>query len=583
LSGIDPASQPGNSTVTGEGRNRGAGPVTISDKAGNSSAPTSVTGFNIDRTAPSITGVLPTGANAAGWYRGDVTVGFTCADPRLADGADGSGVAACPSDVLLKGDGANQSVTSATALDVAGNASAGKVVTGINIDGHEPQTTADNQCTAANGFCKGTTATVVLTATDVGPSGVKEIHYTVNGGAEQVAAGASTTLNIPTSGTGSATFSYFAVDNAGNVEPPSIGSLNYDNVAPTVTHKVTPAANAADWNNSNVTVHFDAKDTDPGSGLNTSSVTPDVTVSSETSTSGQVINGSATDTAGNVGTDSVTVRLDKTAPTITGAIVPGTTIVNGWYTGSVKVHFTCSDALSGIGVCPDDVTVTTNGANQSVTRTATDIAGNTANATVSGISIDNENPTITSVNVASGSYTLGAVPAATCTATDSFSGVASCKVVVTGGNANGVGTFNWTATATDKAGNTSTTTGTYKVTYRFDGFLQPINDTAHQVGAATSVFKSGSTVPVKFQVKNAAGQAVQATTAPMWLTPVKGGAMSLPVDETVVTVSADSGSTFKYDTGQYIYNWKTGTGGNYWQIGVKFDDGQIYYVNIGLR
>ena len=149
----------------------------------------------------------------------------------------------------------------------------------------------------------------------------------------------------------------------------------------------------------------------------------------------------------------------------------------------------------------------------------------------------------------------------------------------------GVGTFTYTATATDKAGNTTTLTGTYKVIYRFDGFLQPINDTAHQVGASTSVFKSGSTVPVKFQLKNSAGQPVQSATAPVWLTPVKGSAMTAPVDETVYTASADSGSTFKYDStaGQYAYNWKTGTGGNYWRIGVTLDDGQTYYVNIGLR
>ena len=28
---------------------------------------------------------------------------------------------------------------------------------------------------------------------------------------------------------------------------------------------------------------------------------------------------------------------------------------------------------------------------------------------------------------------------------------------------------------------------------------------------------------------------------------------------------------------------KTGTGGNYWRIGVTVDDGQTYYMNIGLR
>ncbi len=134
--------------------------------------------------------------------------------------------------------------------------------------------------------------------------------------------------------------------------------------------------------------------------------------------------------------------------------------------------------------------------------------------------------------------------------------------------------------------NTSVQTGTYKVTYRFDGFLQPINDTAHQTGLTTSVFKAGSTIPVKFKLKNAAGTAVQSATAPVWLTPVLGAKMSMPVDETAVTVSADSGSTFRYDATaqQYIYNWKSGSkAGNYWRIGVKLDDGQTYYVNIGLR
>ena len=587
LSGIDPATQPANSAITGEGSNLGAGPKTIADKTGNTSAPASVTGIKIDRTAPSITGLVPAGKNAAGWYRGDVVVGFNCSDPTLGDGTAGSGVASCPSDVLLKGDGANQSVTSAPAADKAGNASAGKTVTGINIDGHEPQTTADNQCSATNGYCTGSTANVVLTSTDVGPSGVKEIHYAINGGSEQVATAATKTVSVPLDGTGTAAVTYYAVDNAGNTEPANQVALKYDNIAPTVTHTVTPAANADDWNNSDVTVHFEAKDTDPGSGVVASSITPDVIANTETTTSGTVVNGSAKDTAGNVGTDSVTVKLDKTAPSITGAIVSGTKGGNGWYVGPLTVHFTCSDGLSGLAVCPDDVTVTTNGANQSVTGKATDKAGNTATATVSGISIDQEKPTLTTadVNVAGGTYTLGSVPTATCTATDSFSGVASCTVTVSAGNTNGVGTFTYTATATDKAGNTTTVTGTYKVIYRFDGFLQPINDTAHQIGATTSVFKAGSTIPAKFQLKNSAGTVVQAATAPAWLTPVKGSSMSAPVDESVYTATGDSGTTYRYDTtaAQYIYNWKTGTGGNYWRIGVRVDDGQTYYVNIGLR
>lgn len=581
LSGIDPSTQPAASPVTGEGRNLGAS-ASIKDKAGNTGNG-SVTGIKIDRTPLEIAAQMPAGKNAAGWYRGSVTVGFSCTDPDLADGSPGSGVGSCPSDVVVSGDGADKSVTSDTAKDVAGNPST-KTLTGINIDGHEPQTTADNQCTATNGYCTGDTATVVLNATDVGPSGVMEIHYTVNGGTEQVAPGASKSVSVPLNGTGAATLKYYAVDVAGNVEPTNTATLKYDNIAPTVTHTVNPKANAMDWNNSSVTVHFDATDTDPGSGVAAGSVTPDQVISAETPATGVVVNGSAKDTAGNTGTDSVTVKLDKTKPSINGTVVSGTLGKNGWYVSPVKVHFTCSDALSGLASCQDDVTLSNNGANQSASGSAKDVADNLVTASMSGISIDNENPTFTKVSVAGGFYQLGAAPAATCDATDSFSGLDTCKVAVTGGTANGVGTFNWTATATDKAGNSVSQTGTYKVVYKFDGFSQPINDTAHQVGTSTSVFKAGSTIPVKFQVKKADGTAVQSTVAPVWLTPMKGGAMSLPVDETVPTVSADSGSVFKYDTGQYIYNWKTpNTGGNYYQIGAKLDDGQTYFVNIGLR
>jgi hypothetical protein len=59
------------------------------------------------------------------------------------------------------------------------------------------------------------------------------------------------------------------------------------------------------------------------------------------------------------------------------------------------------------------------------------------------------------------------------------------------------------------------------------------------------------------------------------------------VDENVYSEPGTSGSTYRWDSTaqQYIYNWGTTKAqtGNYWRIGVKFDDGQTYYVNIGLR
>src|SRR5438132_4873726 len=129
------------------------------------------------------------------------------------------------------------------------------------------------------------------------------------------------------------------------------------------------------------------------------------------------------------------------------------------------------------------------------------------------------------------------------------------------------------ATATDLAGNTSTRTIHYSVAYVFSGFLQPINDTAHQVGIQTSIFKAGSTVPVKFQLRRVDGSVVSAIVAPQWLTPIKGAPLSAAVDESAYGTVATSGSTYRSDAAsqQYIYNWSTQglPAGYYYRIGVR--------------
>ena len=600
LSGIDPATKPADSTVTGEGRTLGATSATgISDKAGNISGTASVSGIMIDRKAPVITPSKPA-ANAAGWYTGNVTVGFSCADPALADGSAGSGVAACPSDKLVSGNGANQSVTSDPAKDMADNSAAGVTVGGINIDGLAPQTAADNQCTKSNGYCTGSTATVVLTSNDQpGLSGVKEIRYSVNGGAEAVASGTklttnsttgavSTSVSVPLDGSGEAGVTFYAVDRADNKEASNGVGLKYDNIAPAVTHTLDPKPNGDEWNNSDVTVTFSAKDNDGGSGVDTARTTAPVKVTADTPVTGQVVNGEAYDTAGNRGTDSVTVKLDRTAPTITGTIeLPaGTQKVGEYYNGPVTVKFTCSDALSGVKVCADPVTVTANGITD-VTGKTIDAAGNSTTSAAVNVKIDDVKPTITFTGVKQGGiYTQGTVPAATCTAEDGSlgSGVDSCTVAAaTGGNANGVGTLTATATAKDNAGNTATATATYRVTYKWNGFLQPITDTAHQTGSI-STFKAGSTVPAKFRLSNGA----QATVAPNWTTPKAGSFTLAQVNtESGATTLADSGSDYRWDATdkQYIYNWRTSAAdaGKQFTIGAQLDDGNTYPVTIALR
>jgi hypothetical protein len=313
-----------------------------------------------------------------------------------------------------------------------------------------------------------------------------------------------------------------------------------------------------------------------------------------------VVKGQAQDLAGNLGTDSVTVKLDKTTPTISAAATTAPN-ANGWYKGPVTVHFTCGDALSGVASCPSDQTLTKSGTNLGASGSVVDAAGNSASASVSGINIDTAAPTITINGVADGAiYTLGSVPAASCSAADpaladgsNGSGIDAngCKLTLSGGTANGVGKLTFTATATDRAGNITTVAGSYSVRYRFDGFLQPINDTGHVqtcgTGCTVSVFKAGSTVPAKFQLKDSNGNIVQSSTLPVWLTPVKGGPTTAPVDESTFADPPTTGGTYRWDSTaqQYIYNWGTAktAAGTYWRIYAQLDDGTTQYVDLGLR
>jgi len=129
--------------------------------------------------------------------------------------------------------------------------------------------------------------------------------------------------------------------------------------------------------------------------------------------------------------------------------------------------------------------------------------------------------------------------------------------------------------------------GTLTVQYRWDGFLQPINDTAHQSDLSASVFKAGSTVPVKFQLKNAGGSILQAAVEPEWIDPEQVGPMSAVVGESTYSDLASAGNSYKWDSiaQQYVYNWNTkGLAPGYWyRIFAQLDDGTIKSVTIGLR
>ncbi len=486
LSGIDAATVPGDTVMHGEGAGLTAAPQTVKDKAGNQASALGPV-VNIDRTNPTITAATdPASPNPAGWFNAAVTVTFTCADAL-------SGVKACSGPRVFDHDGTALSA-SGVASDNAEN-TAGASLDAIKIDTHAPQTVAALACNKVNGYCNGSTATVTLAATDPAPaagvitSGVREVQYRTGGaGAWSVAAADHAQATIALSGSGTALVEYRAIDNAGNSESVGASRIDYDTIAPTVTHTLNPAANAFGWNNTDLLVHFAA--TDDNSGVQAATITADRTVNVETAAT--TIDGQATDVAGNIGKDSLTVKLDKTKPTIS-ATATGTPGADGWYTSVVTVHFTCSDPgpiASQIAACTSDQ-ILDHG--QSVTSSATDRADNTAATTFGPVNVDGAKPTIQINGIASGAiYLLHGVPAPSCVATDvGPAGIdGGCQITVTGGLANGVGTFTYTANAKDKAGNATTATGSYQVRYAIKTgtafWLQPINDTAHTVGATTS-------------------------------------------------------------------------------------------------
>jgi len=165
-------------------------------------------------------------------------------------------------------------------------------------------------------------------------------------------------------------------------------SIAFDTTPPVMSAVRSIQPNANGWNNTDVSVTFQATDALSGVAL----ISGDATVTTEGEN--QSVTGQVVDKAGNVATFDVTgISIDKTLPVITGMRSPDAN-ANGWNNTDVAVTFQATDALSGVASISGDTTVTTEGKNQSVTGQALDKAGNVATFVVSGISIDKTAPVV---------------------------------------------------------------------------------------------------------------------------------------------------------------------------------------------
>lgn len=370
LSGVDPTTLPAPTAITAEGAGQVAGPVTVTDLAGNT-AEGQLSDINIDKTPPRLAFGAPSPRpNAKGWNNTDVSIPFTAADDLSGLAPDSP---ASPLLLTTEGQGVSEVVT---VQDRAGN-STSLASPAANIDKTAPTITAAAS-TPAGEYVAGTwtnqEVTVSFRASDELAGVVAEpppVLVRAEGGDQYVEASCS--------------------DHAGNTARATFGPINIDRTPPVLIGRRSPQPNPFGWNNTDVTVTFEASD--GLSGL--ASLPGPTTVSLEGA--GMMVIGTAVDLAGNEATATVEdINIDKTAPVVraiattrTGPYVAGT-----WTNEAVTVRWTASDELSGVLAEAAPVTLGDDGAGQSATGTCIDYAGNETAVTFGPINIDRTPPVL---------------------------------------------------------------------------------------------------------------------------------------------------------------------------------------------
>jgi hypothetical protein len=243
---------------------------------------------------------------------------------------------------------------------------------------------------------------------------------------------------------GTYTVQVHAQDNAGNTAS-STKTIRLDTTPPTASILLAPADGNNGWHVTPVTVK--AGGTDVTSGVESLLVSldgvtwvPSLTLSAD---GVYIVQARVTDNAGNVTTVSQTIPIDRTPPVIGIPVLTGTTGLAGWYTSSVGISVSATDAMSGVASIQYSVD---GGAWQTTAPTlldgvhsvqvrVTDNAGNSSSTSASA-NLDATPPVSTFISPAEGSTTRvsgNQVIHMTGSTSDPTSGISGAEISLDGG------------------------------------------------------------------------------------------------------------------------------------------------------
>jgi hypothetical protein len=177
---------------------------------------------------------------------------------------------------------------------------------------------------------------------------------------------------------------------------------------------------------------------------------------------------------------------------------------------------------------------------------------------------------------ATASSAAGAIVSFDATASDLVDGTLTPTCTPAAGAQLPLGTTEVTCGATDAAGNVGLAHFAVTVTFCFGGVLAPVKSDG------SSIFKLGSTVPVKFQL---CGTSADIGDAAAFLDVAKSTDDILgSFVEATSTAAADAQNRFRYANGQYVFNLATsGLAEGTWNLKIDLGDGAPHFARISLR